>query len=95
MHLLKLLETFPLRKCGASSFRESVVQPFCGFKDAVERSVKRLPYFNITIPISIEDQPDSVAITLVSRQCDEVCRRELDVDKCIEEIGPFYLQIKR
>ena len=95
MYLLKLLQSLPLRECGASSFREGVVQPFCGFKDVVERSVQSLPYFNITIPISIKDQPDSVAVTLVSRQCDEVCRRELDIDKGIEEVGPFYLQIKR
>ncbi|MGP0921610.1 hypothetical protein ACJ8PF_24485, partial [Serratia sp. CY81166] len=64
--MLKLLESLPLRECGASSFREGVVQPFCGFKDVVERSVQSLPYFNITIPISIKDQPDSVAVTLVS-----------------------------
>lgn len=95
MDYLRILESLPLRKSGASSFGERSIQPFCGFKDIVERGVESLPDFSFTIPISIEDKPDSVAITLISRQCDEVRRRELDIDKGVEEIGPFYLQIKR
>ena len=95
MDFYRLLENLPSGKCGAGSFRESLIQPFGGFEDAVKRCVERLPYLNITIPVRIEDQPDYVAITLVSRQCDEVCRRELNIDKGVEEVGPFYLQIKR
>ena len=94
-NILDIIELLPLRKGGAISFGESPVQSFCGFKDAVEHSVERLPDLGITIPIRIEDQPDSVTISLVSRQCDVICRRELDIDKGIEEIGPFYLQIQR
>lgn len=95
MDFYRLLENLPSGKCGGGSFRESLIQPFGGFEDAVKRCVERLPYLNITIPVRIENQPDSVAITLVRRQCDEVCRRELNIDKGIEEVGPFYLQIKR
>lgn len=95
MNFLTSLENFPLRKRRAVFFRDSPIQPFGGFKDVVESSVERRPNFVLTVPIRIEGQPDSMTITLLSRQCDEVCRSELDIDKGIEEIGPFYLQIQR
>ncbi len=95
MDLIKMIEQIPLRECRAIPFRESLVQPFGGFEDAVKRTVQRFPCVELSIPIRIENQPDSVSISLVSRQHDEICRCELDIDNRIEEIGPFYLQIQR
>ncbi len=95
MNLFDIIEQLPLREGGATPFSKSLVQPFDGFENAFKRGIERTPGLRISIPICIENQSNSVTLSLVSRETNEICRRNLNINEAIEEVGPFYLQIKR
>ena len=90
-----MLAEIPLRESGAVAVRESRIQPLGGVPDALEGDIETRPSLILTVSISLEGDPDSMSGVLITRKQDKICRRALKVDESIEEIGPFYLQVKR